>query len=169
MKKEVKKQAKKNRKYTNQDKALLSTFVILAILVIILIVIALNMKNIVNEEKVNITIPVLEVNSQNEISIDISEMKVGEIKNYNFKIANYKDSNVNNEEISYDISIIASENVTIELYKNDSNKNIIKDNNLIIENNKLPKDKKKEENYRLAIKAKKQVLNNENITLKINS
>lgn len=169
MKKEVKKTANKKKKYTKQDKALLSTFIILVILVIILMVIALNMKNIANEEKVNITIPVIEVNSQNEISVDISDMKAGEIKNYNFKITNYKDGKVNNEEINYDISIIASENVTIELYKNDSNKNIIKDKNLTIENNNLPKDKKKEENYRLVIKTKKQVSSNENITLKISS
>ena len=63
----------------------------------------------------------------------------------------------------------------IKLYKNNSNKNLIKNNTnevnstFTITNNVLAKDKKVEDSYLLIIEAKKTPTKNEKITLKINS
>lgn len=154
---------------SKQDNALLTTFIILVILVIALTVVALNMKNISNKEKANITIPVLEKNSESEISVDISDMNKGDKKEYIFKVTNFKDRILLNNNITYDISITPSENATVKLYKNNSDKNLISENDLLIENNKLPKKDKTSDEYHLIIEANQQPSSKEVITIKINS
>lgn len=157
------------KKLDKQDKALLSTIALLVVLVIVLAAIALNLKNNEQNKKANIVIPILEEQTQNEISVDLSEMKKGDTKEYIFKVSNYKLSDVNEEKINYDIEISTSENVSIELYKGDSDKNLLSGEDYVIENNKLPKNKKTEDIYRLIIKATNSLTTTDKITLKINS
>lgn len=167
------KQSKKKKKFNlkdldKQDKALLGTLALLIVLVAVLAVIALNIKNNEQNKKANIVIPVLEEQTQNEISVDLSDMKKGETKEYIFKISNYKQAEVNEKEITYDIIITSSESAKIKLYKGDSKKNLLAED-LNVEDNKLPKDKKTEDEYHLIIEATKEPGKTDKITLKINS
>ena len=99
MKKTKKTKKFKFSKLDKQDKALLTTMAGLVVLVAVLAVVALNLKNNEQNEKANIVIPVLEENTQNEISVDMSEMKKGDTKEYIFKVTNYKVRDINEEKI----------------------------------------------------------------------
>ncbi len=170
MKKNIKKKDKINsKKLDKQDKALLGTMGLLLVLIIVLMVVAINLKATTSSSKANITIPVLESKTQNEISVDLSEMHSGETKEYIFKIENYKGKEINTKDISYDIVITPSESASIKIYKGDSTKNLIINNDYKIENNKLPKDKKTEDEYHMIIKAIKTPMKKDKITLKIMS
>lgn len=171
MTKEVKKETnnKKKTPRSKQDNALLGTFITLIVLVIVLAAVALNMKNISTNDKANIVIPVLEANSESEISVDISDMTKGDTKEYIFKVSNYKNKSVIEEDITYDIGITPSENASIKLYKNSSEKNLIDENDLLIEDNKLPKNNKTEDEYHLIIEAISNPETKDVITIKINS
>ncbi len=174
--KKIKKTKKfKFSKLDKQDKALLSTMAALVVLVAALSVVALNLKNNEQNEKANIVIPMLEENAQNEISVDLADMEEGDTKEYIFKVTNYKIRDINEEKIKYSISVTPALSANIKLYKNNSNKNLIKNNTnevnstFTITNNVLAKDKKVEDSYLLIIEAKKTPTKNEKITLKINS
>lgn len=170
MKKSSKKTKKtKLKKLDKQDKILLGTLGLLIILVIILTITALNLKDKASTKKVNITIPILEEQTKNEISVDLSEMTAGETKEYVFKISNYKDKDINKNNINYDILITPSKNATIQLYKNGSTKNLVAKNNYEIEDNKLQKNKKLEDEYHMIIKTTKTPERKDRIVLKINS
>lgn len=151
-KKSIKKRI--NNKKSNSEKVLLIVFCLLLILVIILSVVAINKKNTTKTTiKSNIIIPIIEKNSQNELSIDISNMKKKEEKEYIFKITNTQDKNINNEKIEYSIQFTKPSYVTLELYKNNSDKNLLSDqDNLILSNNQLAKNKEQNDIYRLIIK-----------------
>lgn len=170
MKKNSKKKNKFNfKKIDKQDKALLGTIGLLIILVVILTLVALNLKNNEQNQKANIVIPVLEEQTKNEISVDLSDMTKGETKEYIFKVSNYKQGTVNSKNVEYDIIITSSESATIELYKDDSKDNLLKNNVLTIENNILEKGKKIEDEYHLIIKATNEPSETDKITLQINS
>lgn len=174
--KKIKKTKKfKFSKLDKQDKALLTTMAGLVVLVAVLAVVALNLKNNEQNEKANIVIPILEENTQNEISVDMSEMKKGDTKEYIFKVTNYKVRDINEEKIKYSISVTPTLSASIKLYKNNSNDNLIKNKNnevnstFTITNNVLEKSKKVEDSYLLIIEAKNTPSKQEKITLKINS
>lgn len=156
------------KKMDKQDKTLLGTFIVLTIVVIVLASIAISQKNSQKNKKVNITIPVLEEQTQNEISVDLSGMKPGENKKYIFKVSNYKQEEINKHKINYEIAITKAECVEIELYKGNTKENLLKDK-MIVENNILPKNKKTEDEYLLIIIPKTKPAKNDKITLKITS
>lgn len=170
MKKKAKKPTKKSKmkKLDKQDKILLITLVLLIILVIALLISALNLKN-KESKKANITIPILEKQTKNEISVDLSEMASGETKEYIFKVSNFKDKVVNEKNANYNILITPSKNAIVELYKKGSTKNLVAKNVYEIENNKLPKNKKTEDEYHMIIKTTKTPNKTDKIVLKINS
>ena len=170
MKKNSKKKSNFNfKKLDKQDKALLGTMALLLILVIVLAIVALTLKNNAANKKANITIPILEKQTQNEISVDLSEMAAGETKEYIFKISNYKDKDVNDKAITYNIEITPNDNATIKLYKEESTKDLLAEKDYEITDNKLPKDKKTEDEYHMIIKTTKKPAKEDKITLKINS
>ena len=152
-----------------QDKALLGTMASLIVLVIVLGVIAINLKNNEQNVQANITIPILEKQTQNEISVDLSEMSNNETKEYIFKITNYKQADVNEIKIDYDIVIDTSDCVKLELYKDGSEENLLDDENYKIEDNTLPKDEKATDEYHLIITTISEPSETDKITLKINS
>ena len=172
MKKTKKTKKFKFSKLDKQDKALLTTMAALVVLVAVLAVIALNLKNNEQNEKANIVIPVLETNTQNEISVDLTDMEKGDTKEYIFKVTNYKVRDINEKKIKYSISITPSLSASVKLYKNGSDENLIKTNSngsnstYTITKNILEKNKKDEDSYHLIIEALNSPENKDRITLK---
>lgn len=158
-----------NKQKTTTEKILMLIFIVMIIIVIVLAVIAINLKNKAEKEKTNITIPIIETNSQSEISVDISEMKKGDTKEYIFKITNYKDKEIIDKKISYNIDITPSDKVSLKLYKNDIKSNIITDSDMLVENNELLKNEKNEDEYRMIIDVIETPEETDNITIKITS
>lgn len=165
----MKKIVKKKKKMSKQEKALAITFVLLLILVVILSGIVIYMKNDIRNTKANIVIPILESETESELSVDVTQLKKGVDKEYIFKVSNYKNNNVNEEKIRYNIEIDKPDSVFVELYKDEEKNNLLVNDTLVITDNELPAKSKKEDVYRLVIKVNLTVENNEKITIKINS
>ena len=72
------------------------------------------------------------------------------------------------ENLEYDIEITNESNIDIELYKNNSKKNLIKED-LEVEDNKLSKKEKQEDVYRLVIKRNDKITDNSVIRIEIDS
>lgn len=160
---------KKKKKLEKQEKTLLLSIVVLIIAIILLSIYAVNLKSITAKKTSNITIPILEEKTENILSIDISNMKKSEVKEYIFKVTNFRKNNIIDKNINYKIEINNSENLTLKMYKNsDFERNIISNTN-VIEENKLEKSKKITDEYHLVIKVKNTPQKDEKITIKITS
>lgn len=159
----------KVKKYNKQDKILIYTFIGLIALVLVLGIVVLNVDKIYKNKKTDITIPILEEKSENQWSVDISNMEKDEEKNYFFSVSNYKDDKILKEGIPYNIEITAEDSVNISVYKNNSTKNLVTYDDMIIENNIFEKDRKTEDLYKVVIKAKTKPQKGEKLTIKINS
>lgn len=161
---------KNNKKQSiNQEKVLAITFVLLAMLVIILLIVALKQKN---ERKArnesHITVPVLEENTTSNISINLKEFKEENTNEYVFIVSNYRQDKINKKELEYDINITNSDNIDIKLYKNDDTTNIL-DEDLEVEDNILVKNKKQEDIYKLVITKNDKIKDSSVINIEIDS
>lgn len=172
-KKNIRKTSKKKKLNINiipQDTTeMILTIVFLALLIftIILGFKVNNLKAIQREEvNANIILPVLEKESFNEISVDISNMKKDETKEYVFKISNSKNNSINNEEIKYNIELENNTDLEIEVLKNDEKISLT--NNELLDNY-LIKDAEQIDTFKLIIKAKKKIKDKELLQIKVRS
>lgn len=161
---------KKNSKkmnFSKQEKVLAITFILLLFLVIVLSVFVVHMKNDVSNKKASIVIPILEEGTGSELSLDVEQLDKNKDNEYVFKISNYKNEYVNKRKLKYTIKIEKTDNISVQLFKNNEDNNLLA-NQVLIEN-ELPYNNKKEDVYRLIINVKSEVFDNEKITIKINS
>ncbi len=166
-----KKLIKEKTPKTNSDKVLITVFFLLLILVVILGISVLNAKNKnIDKIKANVIIPVLGTKLNNSLSVDISNMKKTEEKEYIFKIANYRGNKINKENIEYQINLTKPKNVTLKLYKNDNNTNLLSNKETLeIGGIQLERNKKKVDLYRLVIKSNKKTTKDDKIEIIIKS
>ena len=166
MKKNAKKKTKKLEK---QDKMLILTFIGLIALVVVLGVVALNLDNIYKDDSNDLTIPILEEHSESELSVEAKGLKKDDSKEYILVVTNYKEKEILEKAITYDLDITPTENIEVKVYKNNSSDNLITEDDLLVENNKLSAKKKIEDTYKVVIKAIKTPKDKEKITIKIHS
>ena len=156
---------------TLTEKLLTVTFITLLFIVIILGIKAKNVKEEYQKrQEADLTIPILEKTTNNTFLVDLSNMKKDQIKEYKFMITNYKDKKQASTEINYDIEITNnSTSAQIKLYKNNETKNLLTSESSTnnIKGNKLTKDKKSTDSYYLIIRAKEDIKEKENISIKI--
>lgn len=166
-----KEKTKKNvkKEMSKQDKTLIATFIGLIILVAVLGIVALNLDNIHKDDNQDLVIPVLEENSESELSVEVADLEEGATKEYILVVSNYKDKQVLEKSITYDVDITPTESVEVKVYKNNSSDNLITEDDLLIENNKLKAKEKTEDTYKIVIKAKQQPKKQEKINIKIHS
>lgn len=168
--KKGKKKKEKRKKIAKQELILLLTFIGLIILVVALGIYALNIEKFANKNKTaDLTIPILEKQSQGELSIEISDMTKGEKKEYILAVSNYKEKNILSNDLTYDIELMQADCATVKVYKNNSTNNLLEESQSLIEDNKLKAKKKTEDVYKIIIEAKTTPKSNEKITIKINS
>lgn len=166
-----KEKTKKNvkKEMSKQDKTLIATFIGLIILVAVLGIVALNLDNIHKDDSQDLVIPVLEANSESELSVEVADLEEGATKEYILVVSNYKDKQVLEKSITYDVDITPTESVEVKVYKNNSSDNLITEDDLLIENNKLKAKEKTKDTYKIVIKAKQQPKKQEKINIKIHS
>lgn len=170
MKKEVVKKKKEKQEINKQDMALIGTFIALIILVSALGLYVMNIDNIQKANLVaDITIPVLEAHSESELSVEVDDLAEGATKEYILAVSNYKDKTILEKAIEYDVDITPTENTIVKVYKNNSSDNLLTEDDLLIENNKLKAGKKVEDIYKIVIEATATPKEQEKITIKINS
>lgn len=166
-----KEKTKKNvkKEMSKQDKTLIATFIGLIVLVAVLGIVALNLDNIHKDDNQDLVIPVLEENSESELSVEVADLEEGATKEYILVVSNYKDKQILEKSLTYDVDITPTESVEVKVYKNNSSDNLITEDDLLIENNKLKAKEKTEDTYKIVIKAKQQPKQQEKITIKIHS
>ena len=166
------KEPKKARKKIkiNMDKTdiiLVIVLILLVILNIFLTVKAIKQSKLEKEQvHTMITIPVLGEQTNNEISVDIANMKKGDTRDYSFKVANNKDKSINDEEVIYGLQLVYEDGIEVEVYKNNGKDNILPENNIILDN-KLKAKEEQEDIYTLKIKANKKTENKKLLTIKV--
>ena len=131
------------------DIFLLIIFGLLLALIVILTLNIMKRKDAANTEYSDLVIPVLKQKSSNEMSIDLSQI---DDKEYTIKVTNYRNDIINENEIRYSIEVENTNNISIEIYKNEIKKNLADDNgNFTIENNTLGAKKKQEDIYKIIV------------------
>ena len=146
---------KKNKKTTedllNSTKKLMIVFILLFVLVIFLFVLCvIKYKESKENEFANIVIPVYELNTNYEFNINAKILS--EVDEYTFKIVNYKNKEINKEEIPYKIEIKNNTKSTIKVTRNDAKKDLMnKQKEKIIDEETLKKDEKENIYYHIKI------------------
>lgn len=163
---------KKKKQKNVQDllksvKTLTVVFALLLVLVIFLLVLCvIKYKESKANEFANMVIPVYETNTNYEFSINAKTLS--EVEDYTFKIVNYKKNGINKEEIPYKIEIKNNTNATIKVTKDDSKKDLMKNQEeTIIDEVTLKKDKKENIYYHIKITKSKDLTKDDLIYIKI--
>lgn len=164
---EKKKKTRKKKTLQTSDKIMLFVFVLLIVIVISLAIVAISKKT--QAEKVeykDLVIPILDKKAKEQIQIDISNMKEKEEKEYVFEVTNYKNKQINQNKLTYHISLSASADVSLTLQEEDKKENLLKDNQATYVFEAKKKEKK---TYHLKIKARKEIPENSFVSLEIES
>ena len=166
MKKKTKKK-KTSEDLLNSTKKLTIVFVALLVLVILLfIVCVIKYKESKENEFANMEIPIYELNTDYEFNINAKVLS--EVDEYVLKIVNYKKGEINKKEIPYKIEITNDTNSIIEVTKDDSKKDLMKDQKeTILDEITLKKGKKQSIYYHIKITKFKDLTKNDLIYIKI--
>ena len=163
---------KKNKKKNVQDllnsvKTLTIVFVLLLVLVISLLVLCvIKYKESRENAFANMVIPVYETDTNYEFNINAKILS--EVDEYTFKIVNYRKKELNKEEMPYKIEIKNDTNSVIKVTKNDSKKDLMKDQKAtIIDENTLKTDKKENIYYHIKIAKSNDLTKDDLIYIKI--
>ena len=121
------------------DKILLIIFILLLILVIFLGIKVYNKKQKEKSKIVaNLVIPIINIDKERNLSLNVSELVKDD--EYILKITNFRADNINQEEISYSITIENYSTAKIEIKKYNNEQNLMIDQSAtIIEDLKLKK------------------------------
>lgn len=170
-KKSSKKRAKKDKLKITPERILMIVFVILFIVVSILGIKVFTMRdNGIDSVEADIVIPVIEENTNNTIQVDLSEMAIGGLQEYIFKISNYKGKKTAQEDLVYHLTFSKVDGVSLKLYKNDGEKDLLEDSeDLIVSDQKLQGRKQKTDLYRLIIKVDKEMEEKSSLAITISS
>ncbi len=168
-----KKKNNKLRKFiptTPSEKILTIAFIVLLITVVVLFFVAMNKKHeVAKKHAADIVVPIVEKGTNNTINIDISNLKATALKDYSFRVTNYKDKTVNSSSAIYNIEFDTNDNdVTLKLYKNNKDENLFKDASTYeLKDIKLSQKEEQEDTYTLIIKANKEIKDKQSIKVKI--
>ena len=118
------------------DKILLIIFILLLILVIFLGIKVYNKKQKEKSKIVaNLVIPIINIDKERNLSLNVSELVKDD--EYILKITNFRADNINQEEISYSITIENYSTAKIEIKKDNNEQNLMIDQSAtIIEDSK---------------------------------
>lgn len=154
---------KKSKKKKENNKLLVIIFVIMTIILITLSIITIILYNKKKEKEKQLTIPLVSKNINTVMSLDISNIKANEEKEYYFNISNHGNKQTAKKEFSYTITINNEYDLNIQLYKNGKK--------IELENNKniLNKEEKQIDKYKLVVLSDKSISKNSKLQVKINS
>ncbi len=169
-KKKTKKKEEKNWKEIFSSTPFLGTVFGLLLILIGVLGVLIYQKELKKEAEwdSHITIPVIEAGANFEFGIDLSVFVKEKNPEYIFKIVNYRDDEVNEEEIPYQILIENNSDSIISLTKEESSDDLIKtQKSTLIEGEILPSNEKKEVYYHLNLKEFGKIKNSDLIHVQI--
>ena len=135
------KEQKKSWKEFFQSLTFLKIVFRFLILVIIILSICIHQKKSELEENppAHMIVPVIAKESKYEFGIDTLELSKEETKEYVFKITNYKENKINQEEITYYLLIENPTSAEIRLTRNEEDKDILEGNKALKIEEKMKK------------------------------
>ena len=115
-----------------------------------------------------IVFPILEKNSNSSITLTMSEFKKDYI--YRFIVTNYRNTNINKEQIKYTISISNEDETDISIYKNENKKDLAtSEKSFKISGNKLKAKEKQSDVYELKLNDTSNVTKDSKVIINIES
>lgn len=148
---------------TPLEKTLGAIFLFLLAIVIVLSLAAIKLSNEAKKNSVDATVPIIE-ETKTTLNVDISALKEGTLKEYKFKVTNYKNKTINKAKTAYSVNIIPNNNnIECTLYKDSDNINLLA--NSLDHQDFLNSKKKEETTYYLIIKVKEDT--SKNATIKV--
>lgn len=161
-----KKKNNKTKKIDKVDILLLGIMLLLAIFIIYLIVVLVNKSKEIENKDASIVIPIIELNKNYNLDVELNDLKVGE--EYIFKVTNFIQDSINKKEISYNIEVENKSKANFSIYKNEYKKDLYsKEENFMIENNKLKAKEKQTDIYILKLKDKNNINKESKILINI--
>lgn len=106
-------------------------------------------KSKVEQTRVDMVVPIIKNNTNYSYMVTFNNIKKDKKIIYTFKITNYRNKSINSKEVSYDLSIKHDNNLDIKIYKDE------KAIQIETKNNKLKKESKDTQIYKLIINPKK--------------
>lgn len=155
------------KKNMNSEKVMLVVFCLLVIIVIILFtLVVLKHNELEKNPKANMVVPIYKESTSFHFSI--SAQALAEKKDYLFKITNFKDSEINPNDVNYKITINNDTDSVIKIVKNDEEKDLMKKKkNLTIEKETLKKGEERENSYYVKMISHGKLSNNDFIRVEI--
>ena len=171
-KKVIKKETTKERikKIITSTKFLSIVFVILLILVVVLSFLAYNMRKENPDLKIKpkIIIPLIQENDQ--LGFSINAIELSQASEYVFKITNYKKDKIIAVNIPYKLEIENGTDSVIEVFENDSNKDLMQNKrSLVLDNQVMPGKEEKNIYYHIRMKKKGELKDLDTINVVINT
>jgi len=151
------------------EKKLLLIFLLLVLIVSILGIKThkLSKTKLKEEQNVDLKVPILKKNQTSRFNITISKLKKDDELNYVVKIVNYEDKLILKKDINYNLELDYDENISIEVYEQNKNINLLTDDKKT-EDIKLRGNQKEEKIYILNIKTNNDIDLNK-ISVRVNS
>ena len=165
-----KKNSKKNNfmEFISSYRFLYSALAVLFIVVLVLSIMVLVKGREYKDNHANLVFPILEEKVHNSMNIDLNELK--KKKQYIIKVTNYRGSSVNQNELSYSLTIQNSTDVSIEIVKGNDTNNLMTDQKTsVIEGITLKAREKQEDIYSIRILDDTQLKKKDKITIEIDS
>lgn len=165
--KKKKTKKKQFKEFINSTKTLSVIFILLLGLVVFLTILCINKnKEADNNKFANMVIPVYELNTNYEFSINAKIL--AETDEYVFKIVNYRKDKLNKEEVSYQIEINNETDSIIKVYKDDNKKDLMDDQKqTIIKGKNLSIKEKENIYYHVKVTKFNKLKNTDKISVKI--
>lgn len=169
MKKKSNKKKKIKKNIDKVDIIMLGVIVLLGLVILISgVKLIKSVTSNPKEVKANIVIPVLEKDTGSTIILSMNEFN--DNSKYIFKVNNYRNKNVNKEEINYTVYVNNEDETDIIINKNDSDVNLAQEGKTFkIENNKLKSNKKQTDIYTVKINSKKNIKKDSKVRISIES
>ena len=168
----------KNKKVNNKVKDFFSSTLFLKIVFIALLIIIIGLAVLIYQkeekdkkvENVHITVPVNQSGTDFEFGIDALLLSKENNKEYTIKITNYKDDNINDEEMPYQILIENPTDCVISVKKGKDEQNLMKSQESTLIEGEVLKSKEKEDvYYHIFIDSIGKLENNELLHVKVTS
>lgn len=153
------------KKFQKTEIVLMIVFILLLILVTVLTIVVINKKADTTPDA-NMAISLTTKSLENEFSIKLDNLEKDSVKKYTFKVRNYYNNKLNKIRINYAIKFTKPDNVKLSLYKNENDRELLKDA-LTYEKNTLRFDIKQDDYFELKIKALDKLDENSAVSIKI--
>lgn len=154
--------------FVSSYKFLYSILIILFIIVLVLGIVTYNKVSEHKKTTGDMFFPLIEEGFHTSFSLDLFELSKED--DYTIKISNYRNDNINKNDVSYTINVNNTSDSNVIITKDDDKTNLINDNkNSIIEGEMFKKNEKEYAIYHISVDRSSTIKKGDKIYIEINS